>query len=363
MAEIDIRKFVDINIQAPVVRSVEATRKTVVLFTPEGVSGTIATYDSYESASTALSDATFPNTLAYLKVYFDNGGLECKVVQGIGYSALTKAIITALKNEEIVIACVVPSADAAAGYTAIKDLAGRINADTTIYGVNEKILLARNISESDEDSVKNFIVKYSTILGAEMTIAAYFSQVNIYKENSIQDYCFTAETITAEDIDTTLFETLMTNNYNVDISLGGAVRDLGGNAKDGRDAINEYIRIILHQTLTQRLVNLLVTKLKNSDGVSKIYTTLVQELEIYRNAGYLTTDKVWTANDLTKVYNQQQYTIIEKGTPLPAGYFIRVLPMSALNDAQRTARMCPPVYVIIADQYGIRQITIQGEVI
>ena len=369
MAEIDVRKFVNVNIQAPIIRSVDATRKTVVLFTPEGVNGTIVEFKSYAEATTALNSTTFANTLKYLRVYFANGGLICRVIQGTAYTALSTTVLKALDNDYIVVACVVPDADIDTAYPVLEALAQAMEADTDVYGVNEKIILARTTVETDTNIAKNFVAKYSAIAGAEMTIAAYFSQVNVKRTNSVWDYCFTAEisgdsTIDlAEDIDTTTFETLMTNNYNVDINLGGATRDLGGNMKNGQDAINEYIRIILHQTLTQRLIDLLVSKIKGSAGIGSIYTAITQELEIYREAGYLTTDKIWLADDLTMVYNQQQYTIISQGTPLTTGYYIRVLPLTSLTDEDKALRKAPPIYVILADQYGIRQITINGEVI
>ena len=206
-------------------------------------------------------------------------------------------------------------------------------------------------------------VKYSDILGAEMTIAAYLTKIDVYKENSVRDYMFTQETITAENISDSDYELTTANNLNVDVNLADAVRNLGGNCKNGSDLTNTFVKIVLHQTLTEKLVSLLTTKLKNEDGISKIYATIVQELENYRTCGYLTTDKIWTDEDYTITYNSTSYTIIEKGTALTTGYFVKVLPMSSLTDADKIARKTPPIYVIIADQYGIRKITISGEVI
>ena len=66
---------------------------------------------------------------------------------------------------------------------------------------------------------------------------------------------------------------------------------------------------------------------------------------------------------MTVTVNGKQYTIIEEGTPLTNGYFVQILPMSALTENDRAARKAPPIYVIIADQYGIRAITVNGEII
>ena len=215
----------------------------------------------------------------------------------------------------------------------------------------------------DKDAVANFGVKYSTVLGAEMTIAAYLSRVNVYRTNTVADYMFTQEALTDEKVDDTTFGSILDENMNVDVYLAGAVRNMGGNLKNGADLINSYVKIILHQTLTERLLDLLTTKIKGARGLAQIYATVAQELEAYRSCGYLTTDKVWTDEDLTTTYNGQTYTIITKGTPLLLGYSIKILPLSSLTLVDKTERKTPPIYIIIADQYGIRKITINGEVI
>ena len=196
-----------------------------------------------------------------------------------------------------------------------------------------------------------------------MTIAAYLSQIDVYGIDTIYDYAFTQESITAEDLTDTEYGTLNSNNVNVDIALANATRNCGGNCTDGADIVNNFVRIILHQTLTDRLLNLLTTKLKNSTGVSKIYTVMTDELEKYKMSGYLTIDKIWTKDTLKIEYNGTAYTIIEQGTPLINGYFIKVLPLSSLTESDKLAHKAPLIYVIIADQYGIRKITINGDVI
>ena len=144
--------------------------------------------------------------------------------------------------------------------------------------------------------------------------------------------------------------------------LDGATETIG-NLKNGADLVNSYTLIVLHQTLTQRLLELLATKIKGSKGLAQIYATIAQELEAYRSCGYLTTDKIWSEEDLVVTYNSQNYTVITKGTPLNSGYAIKVLPFSSLTVPDKTERKTPPIYVIIADQYGIRKITVNGEVI
>lgn len=379
MSNIDLKQFVDINIQAHVTSAVSGIRDTVVLFTPVGDLNTVKVFNS-------LSEVTYSedsDTYAYLKQYFDNGGVKAEVREGVAYTALTKEMITSLPNDRICIACVAPAENKEECYVALKNLAVSINADSNIYGINEKLLLASThvdvsrLSESDYSvSVKNFAVKYSSILGAEMSIAAYLSQIDIDETNSVKDYAFTQEILSSydddtmswtvssgENINTADYMTIQNVNMNVDVDLANAVRNCGGNCKDGADIVNNFVRIVLHQTLTDQLVNLLAQKIKSTTGVSKLYTVIAQELERYLNCGYLTTDKVWLDNTLKVTRNNVAYTIINKGDALTNGYSIKILPMTSLTATEKAEHKAPPIYIVIADQYSIRQITINGEVI
>lgn len=357
---IDLKRFVDVNIKAHVPTAVVGTRSTIVLFTAEGTSSTPIEVSSYSEAESLLTSMT--TTLAYLDVFFKNGGVKARIIGQTQLQGLGDAI-SALDNKYICIAYAALNANVATTYTALKEIAVAREASSSIYGINEKIIVSRTNNKTDADSVKNFAVKYSTILGAEMTIAAYLSNVNVYRTDSVHDYMFTHENLTAEELTDTDYETCMTNNMNVDIMLAGAVRDCGGNCKNGADLINSFCLIVLHQTLTEQLIILLAQKIKNASGLSKIYAVMSQELSRYTTSGYLTTDKIWLDDDMTVTYNNAQYTIIEKGTALENGFLIKILPYESLSNADKALHKTPPIYVVIADQYGIRAVTINGEVI
>ena len=364
MAEINLKRFVDIDIQSKVVRAVSGTRSTIVLYTPEGTSGSTKIVTSLTEATSYYTTAKYPETLKYLTMFFNNGGVSVMVIEGKSASALTVDDIKVLKNEYIIVGCVKgKDEEVDTIYSALKTLANSLAADSSIYGINEKIIIARTITPADTSSVENFAVKYSTVAGAEMTIAAYLSQINVYKQDTIKDYSFTNETIAAEDIDDANFGTVIDNNMNVDIVFVDAIRNAGGNLKNGSELTNSFVKIVLHQTLTERLTQLLVQKIKNSSGISQIYSVIAQELEFYKTAGYITLDKVWNYADLDVNYNGETYTVIQQGTALINGYVIKVLPISSLTEADKAAHKAPPIYVVVADQYGIRQITINGEVI
>lgn len=360
MANINLKRFVDVNIEKHTDSAFTGTRDTVVLYTPDGEKDTKNLITSYSEALAKYSNKE--NTLAYLKVFFDNGGAKVLVVEGYAYSALTADIIKELEDKYILIAAVVPIDNVSDGYTKLKEIATTRATDTTIYGVNEKFILART-NANDATTVENFCVKYSNVLGAEMAIAAYLTRIDVYGQDTVRDYMFTQEVLTPEVITDDTYETIINNNMNIDIELANATRNCGGNCKDGSDITNTYVRIILHQTLTNKLLVLLTEKIKGGAGISKIYNAISQELNSYLTCGYLTTDKTWTDDNLVVNYNDEQYTIIEKNTALTNGYYVKVLPFTALTDADKASRKAPPIYVIIADQYTIRQITIVGEVI
>lgn len=363
MQSINLKRFVDIDINKYAQSSVDSSRDTVLLFTDEGTAGTSNIVSSYTEAAELYADTL---TLEYLKVYFENGGVKANVVNGIVWSALTNDVLNGYDDEYIVVAFVSESVDKEEHYAFIKNLAKVRQADSSVYGINEKILLASTSVITDSEVVSNFAVKYSSsesLDGVEMTIAAYLSKLDVYGADSIYDYAFTQEVINAEDISDADYGVVSNNNMNIDIILANAVRAVGGNCKDGADLVNTYVLIILHQTLTDRLISLLTQKIKNASGVSKMYSVIANELEKYKTSGYLTTDKIWSDDDLKISYNGTSYTIIENATALINGYVIKILPLSSLTDEDIANRKAPQVYVVLADQYGIRQITINGEVI
>lgn len=374
MNDIDVRRFVDINIKQHIETQISGTRDVVILYTYEGVLGKISgnttnvitnaeKIASWSDAQKIYNSSIFPSTNAYLSMYFQNSGARIVVIEGVPFADLTADMIASLDNEYILIACCAPEDDAVAVYAKLKSIATTRETSNNIYGVNEKIIFGRTITPDDTDIIQNFASKYSSVYGAEMTMMAYLSGVDVYGVSTVNDYMYTAESIKEEVLTDAIYATLLQNNINVDTYFAGNVRNLGGNLKNGADFTNSYVRIILHQTLTNRLLTLLTTKIKNLEGVGKIYATISEELENYRACGYLSTDKIWTDKTMTVTINSKQYTIIEKGTPLTNGYVVKVLPMSALTENDKAQRKAPPIYVIIADQYGIRAITVNGEII
>lgn len=227
--------------------------------------------------------------------------------------------------------------------------------------------------------VRNYTIKYG-LPGIEMTIAAYLSKINIDEYNSCQDYQFTSETVSYsyEDKSTTsstirevghtytdnnLVASLMKNGINVNGDLLNRTRNLGGNDwnKDEKedDLVNTYMLILVNQTLAERLIQVLASKIKyNETGLSAIGTAIGVELDRYVQNGYISTNETWTEDDL----KYQGTTIIKKGTLLTLGYKYVILPFSTLSAEDRKNHKLPTIYVLLSDSYSVRKIEVVGEV-
>lgn len=360
---VNLKNFVDINIKQYAATGIIGTRDTVLVITTDGGSTSADVEEIVDINSTNYTTkcAGLTNVLDYLAIYFANGGVNAEV-HCLGDATIAQYLLaTEIRDEVICIAYAIDSqADCLAAMVAA---ATAQDTDKSVYGINKKLFLAPATTIAAQYSSDSLIVKIGAI-GCEMTIAAYLSQINVYGVDTIYDYMYTKENMTAYALSSDEdYTNMMKHNINVNIDLANAVRNCGGNTTSGADIVNTFVLIILHQTITKRLLELIGQKIKNSTGVSKIYSVISQELNNYLVSGYLTTDKVWSDPDLTVTYNDEKYTIIESGTALTDGYIVRVLPYISLSEADKAAHKAPPIYVILATQYGIRSITISGEVI
>lgn len=366
MSSLNLNNFVDINIVKKSTYGINSIRDTIVLFSNEQAQSVDDNgYEEYDSLSSFESRnggiTELVNTKKYLEIFFSNGGNVARVYYN--KSDISSTDIDSLPDEIIVITSTL----------AIDKLKKIAETCSGLEGIKKKIFVGRttDISESvdfeessQNQSYNNLALKYSNVEGAEMTIAAYLSNIDIYGIDTVHDYSFTVEMISAEDISNEDYTNLLTNNINVDLNLADRVRNVGGNLTNGDDLVNSFMLIVLHQTLTNRLINLLTNKIKGSSGLSAIYSTIAQEMNRYVNNGYITTDKVWRDETLNIVgpVTGNKYTIIEKNTPLLQGYIIKVLPVSEI-DYSDSKHSAPPIYVILADSYSIRYIKVDGEVI
>lgn len=294
------------------------------------------------------------------ELYYENSVLNPLTQKDI------ETVIDNLSEEMIVITSNAP-------WNIMKDVCDSLYNEQEGMNIESKLILScipntiTTLPEAEHITSNGFVLKYGTP-GVQMAIAAYLTQINANRPNSVQDYYFTTETVQylngKEKIgyvceDDSLAETLLALEINFNSTLVNEVRNLGGNTTKGKDLVNEFMLILVHQTLTERLVQLLTQKIKyNQTGLSLVGATIADELQRYVNNGYLTTDKIWTDPDLI----QDGITIINKNTPLQNGYKYVILPFSTLSAEDRQNHKLPSIYILIADSYAIRKIEIDGEV-
>lgn len=379
---VNLTNFVSIVIDRANTTTIESTRDTVALFSTlaKSVSGNI-----YSSSAEVDAGETDSAIKFFAQVYFAFGGQKLDVRKST-LTTVAASEISALPENEI---CVVSTQMSVSQVnTLAQKYYSSLVTNNKYEATDEKLFFVGTSNYSlTSDLVtgtitKNVCVKYcannnlSTKNAAVMMIPAYLSQIDVYGIDTVKDYMYTinagivgSTAYSVTDISNTDYLTLMSNNYNVDINLANQIRACGGNLllstneSIAETIVNQFIKIVLYQTTTMRMLNLMSQKIANMTGVAKIYSTLSEELDRYRKNGYLTTDKIYAEPDWTVSVNGQQYTICEKGTALTNGYQIVALPMSALTDEQRAAHSAPPIYIVIADQYAIRKIEIVGQVI
>lgn len=380
---VNLTNFVSITIDRANTTTIKSTRDTVALFSSLAKSASGNVYSSSAEVDAGETDSTIK---FFAQVYFAFGGQKLDVRKST-LTAVAASEISALPENEI---CVVfTQMSVSQVNTLAQQYYSSLVTNNKYEATDEKLFFVGTSNYSlTSDSVtgtiaKNVCVKYcannnlsTKNTAAVMMIPAYLSQIDVYGIDTVKDYMYTinagivgSTTYSVTDISNTNYLTLMDNNYNVDINLANQIRACGGNLllaandKIAETIVNQFIKIVLYQTTTMRMLNLMSQKIANMTGVAKIYSTLSEELDRYRKNGYLTTDKIYSEPDWTVSVNGQQYTICEKGTALTNGYQIIALPMSALTDEQRAAHSAPPIYIVIADQYAIRKIEIVGQVI
>lgn len=417
---VDLRNYVQVNINYNEVKPLNRTRDTAVLFTvntkanaPQGRLNSHIPENGSEAVDyfTSLADYLYaiekyneslqeeeqpivdtdqdPILYNYVRCFFANGGVKLKIVGGFELTSADEGVpsedeqkiawilteCVKLKAEQIVITSDAGEAimeKVARQNVTVNVIGNGINTSTSISalsGYKEKMFISSTTNPSLEitspDKIPNFVIKFGPA-GIEMTVAAYLTQVNITDPRTIQDYCYTIEDVSmfegAVQDNNDTFVALTNKKFNVDTTLVNNVRNVMGDTISGYDMMNYFIRIILTQTLTDRIVNVLATKIKfDRSGINKVINAITQELNIYKVNGYLNSEFIWTDDDLFYSFNGMDYLVCSRNTPFKMGYKFIVLPINALTTEQRDSHVFPPVYVVIADSMSVRQIVINGD--
>lgn len=369
---IDIKNFVDINIK-PLERVGESGSRPEVLvvgapseFTESGyIRSCNSDYTKFYSdvlQTVEIKDEMSEEYKSYAKIFFANGGIALRFT-GKKYEEITdvKARKDYINNVIIV------------DYN--KDPKERLSGETesnseddTQENIYQKILIRRDgyeegkpIEAQEIDPKHPFTaVKISRTIGAEMTIAAYLSKMQVYEAGSVADYDFTQEYELKEDLsgglDYESEKSLEKIPFNYEMQIGGRYLNIGGNTLDGESLVEKYVTIILTQTVTEKVFNVLSAKLKGQSGIATIRTAIAAELNKYVGSGFLVTNKVWTSPDLVVangVRSGETEVVIRKNTPLSAGYYIH---MFKLDETGRKAY----AFIILPTAKGIRYVKIDG---
>ena len=214
--------------------------------------------------------------------------------------------------------------------------------------------------------IQNYVVKVGE-KGIEMLAAAYLSKVRINDASSIQDYAFTVEDL--EEFPNSLVEDnnegvqLVKGHKNFDTKLVNAIRNYPGDTLHGEDMMNYYMKILVTQDLSEAVMNLLASKIRfNQTGINRLNNAISQAMNVYIANGYLNGEYIWTGDDLYYSFNGVEYLICSRNTPLVKGYKCVILPLTSLTNEQKEAHVLPPVYLLLADQTGIRAVVINGDV-
>ena len=319
---LNLDKFIKIIIKSGENSSRFASRDTAVLIcdTLDTINPASANYTLLESYEDLAKNVSNPSeTLKkYVRIFFDNKGVKLKLVKKIGSDSI-KTTIKSLDRDLITVAY-------------CSDTSSKLTKadfpDNITNTSDQKILVSWDTLTDtylNENRSQFFIVKYGNP-GVEMTVLAYLTNINGYYYESVQDYDFTVEELKAEyytQPSDTIVEKAINENYNVDAELAGELRNIGGNDTGGYSLVNDFMMILLSQTLSDKLLNVITSKIKyNQNGLNIIQSTIIQELDRYVNCGYLTKDKVWTDDTLIV---PEGYTLITKNTPLTQGLFFVLL--------------------------------------
>ena len=361
---INLTNFVKINIVNHIDTDVKGTRDTALLlsFGADATGASVIKTTKSDYATVLAADA---KALACAKIFYANGGVKLDVLKVLN-TISAQDFKTLMENTDIVDTKYVVVGETGLDHDKFETLVKGINLDEQ-DGIYHKLYVGETTIPADWSTltganavnIENYVLKFGATAGNSMTLLAYLTQINVYDEDTCQDYALTLEkdvTGTTKDVDV---KTCIKNNYNIDAVIDGAnVRVVGGNDTSGKSIINQFMLIVLHQTLTERVLQVLFNKIKyNDSGIASVLTAMVQELNRYVNNGFLVTNKIWEYEDL---YYKNQL-IINKNAPVASGYKVVIMPFSTLTPADLQEHKLPMIYVLIATSYGIRKIEISGE--
>lgn len=325
---------------------------------------TVTSFDTFtltEANSDNLDDTqtkVYNAVKDYINHFFNNNGKKLKIVYLSNNNADTAlTVIKSLKSNEIIVASNLD-------YNVMVNVSSNVNSELT--GIDRKIILTETLNTNLETIPTNpyFAVKIlgasssaTYDIGASMNMAAYLTQIDFTKANTVLDYMFTEEsnTVALNDSDTT-FNYVKNNNFNGVFNVANKYINIGGNCCDGNSLVNSFALIALQNTMTVKVYELLLKKLKyNSTSISRFSSVISDVLDDYITNGYIANQTAWSGNDIVI----DDYILVEKGEVLYNGYKVYI---GDYDSDKMESGTLPDIYVILTDSNGIRYINIKGYV-
>lgn len=211
----------------------------------------------------------------------------------------------------------------------------------------------------------NVIYKYTNSYDySALAVLAHLSKIDLNNPNSISDYCFTEEaTLTPVTNSAALNWNDLGHKLNMTLDIfKGVPTNFGGNTGGGTDLVEEYMTIFIAQDVLLAEVDLLKSKLRTNNAITKVNSALIRILETYYDAGFLV-QEVYTGEDITAIKNGVNYTLLSKNSMITGGYIISILPMSSRSTAEIASKQLPDVHIIFNTSKGIRYIKNVGNIL
>lgn len=379
---VKLTNFVKIKINHHVNINVNATRDTAVLIHYISELAGTPKYALLSSMpDTSAGNYTYLAGIDdYLQAFFNNGGKNIYVITLTSVTPTDLATeLEKVPMEYMVVGFVNDGSSGVVGVSesTFRAAAAAWNESKSNEKIYQKIFVseipyASGISDlsayEDEGkkvvSIENYVLKYGA-RGIGASVLAYFTRIDVYSFDATQDYAFTTENYSelSDDHfvfnDNAIIEKIIALDLNADTKLAGQIKVVGGNDTAGYDLMNQFMLLVLHQTITEAVLQVLVNKIKyNATGLNFVMNTIVRELNRFVSNGYLSTTKAWTEGDLY----YDGYKVIDNNTLLNMGYKVAILPFESLSPTERSNHQLPKIFILLADSYSIRKIVIDGEV-
>ena len=352
---IDIRNFVNVNIKSLEETREEGSRPWVLVYSSGETNdftavGFNSTYDKFYGEDGKEIEGLEDDTMTRLAIFFKNGGSK------ITFKTDALPTLEKFKNKNLIDNVIIVN---------LGDVSTFKEEDMDALGIYKKMIVEKAMTKTEYDTLtieksSYQVITISNKVGTEMIVASYLSQIKVYE--SCPDFNFTNVVGLEEDLSDEITygtegEPLTDLPYNFEMLIGNNYLTIGGNATDGTPFVTTFVSIILTQTTTNAVFNVLKLKLSGNSGINKIRTALCEELNKYTNSGYLTTDEIWGYQDLVvkNQVNDNSEVVITTNTPISNGYYIHIF---------KTSKNKQEVYIflILATNKGIRYVKIDGRI-